>query len=200
MLLLARPLEEEQPPPGLALLSRWEVGSAVGVKYCRADIFLLWNMDASLVWACACLCMCIRVRLTGGQRSLCRHRLGSTPALGKEAAVSLSSPPCPIPSLCSSSSSSSSCHRDYSPCAGNTQGAMWCGSVLSSGLSTVCVCVCGGGGCVGSEQRWRQWKSLTSSQVSQVTDEPDEFNRWKVFPCCWSQKIAVKVASQVSLL
>lgn len=143
LLLLAQLVEEEQAP-GPALLSplsHWEVSSAVGVKYCQADIFLLWNMDASLVWARACLCLCICVRLTGGQRSLCRQRLGSTPELGKQQQQCLLLTPCPMSSYpCSSSSSSSSSCRCYcSLCADSMQRAMWCVSALSSGLSTVCV-------------------------------------------------------------
>ena len=157
LLLLARPVEEEQPP-GPALrshLSHWEVSSAVGVKYCRADIFLQWNMDASLVWAHARLFTCVRVRLTGGQRSLHRHRLGGAPTLEKQRQCLLLSLRATSLSLCSSSSSSSCCQRFCSLRADNMQGAMWCVSVLSSGLSTV-----GARRNVGSEhEKWRKWKA-----------------------------------------
>lgn len=142
LLLLARLVEEEQPtgPALLSPVSHWEVSSTVGVKYCRVDIFLLWNMDVSLVCARVHLCVCICTRLTGGQRSLCRQRLGGSPELGKQQQCLLLTPHPMSCSLCSSSSSPSSFSQCYcSLRADSMQGAMWPVSVLSSGLSTACV-------------------------------------------------------------
>lgn len=86
------------------------------------------------------VCACICTRLTGGQRSLCRQRLGGSPELGKQQQCLLLTPHPMSCSLCSSSSSPSSFSQCYcSLRADSMQGAMWPVSVLSSGLSTVCV-------------------------------------------------------------
>lgn len=76
--------------------------------------------------------------------------------VGKAAVVSLSHSPALSLSLYSSSSSSSSLQCYCSSCADNMQGAMWCGSVLSSGLSTV-----GAGRNVGSEHILAAEKSIS---------------------------------------
>ena len=126
------------------------------------------------VSACTRLFTCVRVRLTGGQRSLCRHGLGGTPNVGKAAAVSLThSLARPVPLPVRSSSSSSSSRQCYcSLRADNMQGAMWCVSVLSSGLSTVGVRE----KCGLRAQEVKEMKSLTSSQVRQESDEPKKLH------------------------
>lgn len=54
-----------------------------GAKYCQADLFIAMKYGRKPRLS-ACLPIYVRVRLTGGQRSLCHHRLGGTPAPGEQ--------------------------------------------------------------------------------------------------------------------
>lgn len=90
-------------------------------------------------------CVSFHVRLTGGQRSLCHHRLGGSPTLEKQPQCLLLIL-CPVPRYVLFLLFFSQCY--CSLCADNVQGAMWRVSVLSSGLSTV-----GVGRNVGSEHK-----------------------------------------------
>lgn len=54
-----------------------------GAKYRQADLFIAMKYGRKPRWS-ACLPICVHVRLTGGQRSLCHHRLGGIPALGEQ--------------------------------------------------------------------------------------------------------------------
>lgn len=106
----------------------------LGGKSCRGCKILSGGFISAMKYGCK-PCLSVRlpiyvhVRLTGGQRSLCRHRFGGAPALGEQRQCLLFAP-CALPPR----------PLFLFRCrlrADSTQGAMWCVSALSSGLSTV---------------------------------------------------------------
>lgn len=149
LLLLAQLVEEDQLPRGPALFNP---SQPLGGKSCRGCKILSGGFISAVKYGCkpcferahAYLRACKVNRRSALTLPPQTWRRSSA---GRAAAVSL------IRSLCSSSSSSFLflCRLR----ADSTQGAMWCVSALSSGLSTV-----GVRRNVGSEHtKWRKWKA-----------------------------------------